>query len=299
MNRMCSEPDIYEVDAYWKTQGITDSDQVRHEVLWLAAGRREVPIHTGKCSFCAEMLESFQRMHGILETEESVTVAVCPSAEVFSRYYYGEKNPTLANHIKICSACREDLAYFARSQQPRERAVPVSRRLVWLAVAAAAVVFTLIPWPWMKRPTKPARNFQQSSQYAKLAQVPIIDVAELMAESPADHHTRIQKVLDIYNQGDYKTAGEFADVIVRAVDDPSAGYLMAMSLYKQGKVKEALESMRTAEATEPLSSYRCWGALQFALMVGDKETIRRELKHVDNDPKYQDRCRQIEAQLKS
>lgn len=298
MNRMCTEPGIYEADAYWKSQGLTDPDQVRGEVLWVAAGRREVPIHTGKCPFCAEMFESFQRMHGIVDSTESVNVAVCPSAEVFSSYYYGEKNPALAEHLKSCSACREDLAYFARSQQPRERAVPVSRRLVWLAVAAAAVIFTLIPWPWMKRPAKPAHNFQQSSEYASLAQAPPIDPAELMAESPADHHTRIQKVLDIYNQGDYKTAEQFADIIVRAVDDPSAGYLMAMAQYKQGKTREALESMRTSEATQPLTAYRCWGALQFALMLGDKETIRREMAHVHQHPDYQDRCRLLESRIK-
>jgi len=86
------------------------------------------------------------------EPKVSVSIAVCPDAATFSRYYYGEKNPALAEHLKSCPACREDLAFFARSQQPRERTLPVNRRLVWLAVAAAAVVFTLIPWPWMKKP---------------------------------------------------------------------------------------------------------------------------------------------------
>jgi hypothetical protein len=303
MKGMCTEPGIYEVDAYWKSQGVTDEEQVRHEVLWQAAGRREVPIHTGKCRYCAELLESFQRMHSVIgaadaEPKVSVSFAVCPDAATFSRYYYGEKNPALAEHLKSCPACREDLAFFARSQQPRERTLPVNRRLVWLAVAAAAVVFTLIPWPWMKKPEKPAHVFQQSSQYASLAQVPPIDRDKLMAESPADHHTRIDTVLASYNKGDYKQAEQFADIIVRAVDDPSAGYLLAMAQYKQGKLKEALESMRTAEAIQPLTAYRCWAALQFALMLGDKETIQRELNHVSGHSEYHDRCEQIRHQLK-
>jgi tetratricopeptide (TPR) repeat protein len=298
MSTMCTDPGTYEVDAYWKSQGLTSVDQVRHEALWQAAVSGETPIHTGKCEFCAELLESFQRMHAVVDADSSVTVAVCPDAATFSAYYYGEKNPELAAHLKNCSACREDLAFFARSQQPREKALPASRKLLWLAAAAAALVFTLIPWPWLKRPEKPAHIFQQSSQYASLAQVPPIDHAELLAESPADHHSRIERVLAVYEKGDYKQAEQFADIMVRAVDDPSAGYLLAMAQYKQGKTKEALESMRAAESTLPRSAYRCWGALQFALMLGDTETIRQELNHAGGHPEYHDRCDQLRQQLK-
>jgi tetratricopeptide (TPR) repeat protein len=298
MSTMCTEPGIFEVDAYWKSQGFTSADQVRQEVLWQAAGSGETPIHTGKCPYCSELLESFRRMRSVVDAEESVAVAVCPDAAAFSAYYYGEKNPALAAHLKACSACREDLAFLARSQQPREKALPASRKLLWLAAAAAALVFTLIPWPWLKRPEKPAHIYQGSSQFASLAQVPPIDRAELLAESPADHHSRIERVLAVYEKGDYKQAEQFADIMVRAVDDPSAGYLLAMAQYKQGKTKEAFESMRAAEATLPRSAFRCWGALQFALMLGDKETIRQELNHAGGHAEYHDRCDLIRQQLK-
>jgi hypothetical protein len=297
MNTMCTEPGIYEVDAYWRAQGLTNDEQVRHEVLWQAAVNRETPIHTGKCRYCAELLESFQRMQAVIDTKESVTVAVCPDAETFSAYYYGAKNPALAEHLKACSACREDLAFLARSQPPRERALPVQRRLIWLAAAAAAVVFTLIPWPWLKPPEKPPHVYTQSSKYASLAEVPVIDRAQLMAVSPVDHHSRIEKVLAAYDRGDYKQAEQFADIIVRAVDDPAAGYMLAMAQYKLGKTKEAFESMRVSEATQPMSGYRCWATLQFALMLGDTETIQRELKHAGGHEPYHDRCEEIRRRI--
>jgi hypothetical protein len=298
MNRMCTDPSVYEVDAYWKSQGVNTEEQVRHEVLWRAASRGEVPIHTGTCKYCAELYASFERLSGALDSDTSLTLAVCPDAEAFSRYYYGEKNEAIAEHVKICSACKEDLAFLARSQEPRERTLPLQRRLMWLAAAAAALIFTLLPWPWNQKPNKiPPRSFQQSSQYASLAVPPEIDRAELMAVSAADHHSRIEQVIGFYEKGDYKQAERVADIIYRAVDDPAAAYLMGMAEYKQGNLKDALEAMRASEATSPVTGYRCWGTLQLALMLGDKETIRRELKHVTNESAYHDRCVQLSQKL--
>jgi hypothetical protein len=49
---------------------------------------------------------------------------------------------------------------------------------------------------------------------------------------------------------------------------------------------------------QPVTEYRCWGALQFALMLGDRVTIDRELRHVGSDPKYSERCGKIRAALR-
>jgi hypothetical protein len=297
MSRMCTDPSVYNVDDFWQLQGLATSEQVRQEVLWQAARNGETPIHTGKCAYCAELLASLQRMNAVIASDEPITVAVCPDADSFSRYYYGEKNPAIEAHLKTCTACREDLAFLARSQQPREKAIPIQRRIMWLGAAAAALIFTLLPWPWNRKHEPPKHIYQRSEQYAKLAQPPEIDRAELMAVSAPDHHSRIDKVIELYNKGDYKTAGEYADVIYRAVEDPAAAYLLAMAQYKQGKLPEAFESMRTSERMQPPSEYRCWGALQFALMLGDRATIDRELQHLKGDPRYNDRCDKIRAAL--
>jgi hypothetical protein len=294
---MCTDPAVYNLDDYWTSQGLTGEEQVRHEVLWQAARNGEVPIHTGKCPYCAELLASFQRMNGILTAEGPVTLAVCPDAEAFSRYYYGDPNPAIEEHLKICSACREDLAFLARSQEPRERAIPLKRKIMWLGAAAAALVFTLVSAQWNKKHDPPEHTYAQSERYRYLAEPLTIDRAELMAVSAPDHHSRIDRVIELYNKGDYKTAGEFADVIYRAVDDPAAEYLSALVQYKQGKIKEALETMRVSERMQPATEYRCWGALQLALMMGDRATIDRELRHVSDDPKYGQRCAKIRAAL--
>jgi tetratricopeptide (TPR) repeat protein len=299
MTRMCTDPGVYKLDGSWNAQGLAEEEQVRHEVLWQAAHDGEVPIHTGKCAYCADLLASFQRVQGVLACEEPVTLAVCPGAEDFSRYYYGEPDQKIEEHLKICTLCREDLAFMARSQEPREKAIPLKRKIMWFGAAAAALVFTLLPWPWNKKPELPQHSYQASSRFAALAQPPAMDRAELLAISAVDHHTRIEKVIDLYNKGEYKSAGEFADIIYRTVDDPAAAYLLGLCQYKQGKVKEALESMRAAERTLPMTEFRCWNTLQVALMLGDSDTIKRELKHVGDDPKYQDRCAKIKSLLQS
>jgi hypothetical protein len=95
MSRMCIDPSVYDVDEFWKSQGLTDRDQVCQEVLWQAARNGETPIHTGKCMYCAELLASLKRMNGVISASEPVTLAVCPDASSFSRYYYGGKDPSI------------------------------------------------------------------------------------------------------------------------------------------------------------------------------------------------------------
>jgi hypothetical protein len=294
---MCTDPTLYSPDDFWKAQGLTEEEQVRHEVLWQAARNGETPIHIGKCSYCAELLASFQRMNGVISETEPIIVAVCPDAESFSRYYYGERNPKIEEHLKTCTACREDLAFLARSQEPREKALPLKRKLMWLGAAAAALIYTLMPWPWNKKPAPAAPIYQASNKYANLAEPPVVDKVELMRIAAPDHYSRIEQVLDAYDKGDYKKAEEYADIIYRAVEDPAAAYLRGMAQYKQNKIKEAYISMWTAERIQPITEYRCWNALQLALMVGDRADIERELRHVGSDPKYADRCAKIKAAL--
>ena len=295
MNRMCIDPSVYQVDEFWQSQGMADEEQVRQEVLWQAARNGEVPIHTGKCEYCAQLLASFQRMNSVLRaaSEELITLTRCPDAEAFSKHYYGDRNPAIEAHLKTCAPCREDLAFLARSQEPREKALPLKRRIMWLGAAAAALIFTLLPWPWNHRHEAPSHIYQRTDKYAKLAQPPEIDRAELMKISAPDHHSRIDKVIELYDKGDYKTADQYAEVIYRAVEDPAAAYLMGMAEYKEGKLPEAFESMRASEQMQPQTEYRCWGTLQLALMMGDKATIERELKHVSQDQRYKDRCSMI------
>jgi hypothetical protein len=303
MSRMCIDPGIYQPDAHTEAMGLSGADQIRHERLWTAAETGVAPPHAEECPYCAELLAAFVRMRSVLDAgAEPVTVAACPDVPTLSRYYYGEirgeRGDAIGRHMKVCTECRQDLAFLARSQEPREKAVPIQRRVVWMAIAAAALVASILTWSTTKK-SKPeeALNFTPSAKYASMVQMPPLDRADLMAASPAPHHSRLEQVLAAYEKGDYNTAAKYAAIISNAVDDPSAEYLLGMALYHQGKMPEGFRAMRISERMAPQTGYRCWTMLQFALLLGDRATVEKEASHVGAEPAYAARCRDILTRL--
>jgi hypothetical protein len=303
MSRMCIDPAIYVPDAHSEALGLSGADQVRHERLWTAAETGVAPAHAAECAYCAELLDSFLRMRSVLDPgTEAVTVAACPDVHTLARFYYGElrgeRGDAIGRHMKTCTECRHDVAFLARSREPRENVAPVNRRLLWMAVAAGALVASLITYGLGKK-AKPeeALNFTPSGKYAALVQMPALDRNAMMAASPAAHHSRLEQVLAAYEKGDYKQAAEYAGIIASAVDDPSAEYLLGMSLYREGKMTEAFRAMRISERMAPQAAYRCWTMLQFALLMGDRATVEKEAHHAGEDPAYAARCRDVLTRL--
>ncbi|MCU1258380.1 MAG: hypothetical protein JWO80_1265 [Bryobacterales bacterium] len=307
MSRMCTDPGVYQPDAHSEALGLAGWNQIRNERLWTAAETGVTPQHAAECEFCSQLLASFVRMRSVLEPDSErsagpVTVAACPDVPMLSRFYYGElrddRGDAIARHLKICTECRHDVAFLARSQEPRERVAPMRRRLAWMAIAAAALVASLLTWSTGKK-AKPeeALNFTPSAKYASLVQMPALDRRELLADSPAPHHSRLEQVLAAYEKGDYKKAEEYATIIVNAVDDPSAEYLLGMAEYHEGKMTEAFRAMRISERMAPQTGYRCWTMLQFALLLGDRATVEKEAHHAGSEPEYAARCKEILTRL--
>ncbi len=302
MGRMCIDPGEYQPDSHALALGLTGTEEVRHERLWTAAETGVASPHASECAYCAALLASFVQMRSVLEPaagiEDQVTVAACPDVDTLSRYFYGElhgdRRDGIAGHLKVCTECRHDLAFLARSQEPRERTAPVRRRVMWMAVAAAALVASLIPWPWArKRGGEEPLGFTPSSQYASLVSMPPLDTKEMLADSPASHHSRVEQVIAQYQKGDYAKAAEYANIIASMVEDPSAEYLLGMADYHLGKNEAGFRAMRASERMQPQTGYRCWTMLQFALLLGDRATVEKEARHAGADTKFQSRCREI------
>ena len=282
--------------------GLETADQVRHETLWHAAIHDETPLHADACPYCADLLASFRQIRNTLAAENGpVVYAKCPGAETLASYEYGELKgeaaDAVAEHLKSCPECKKDLAFLARSQEPREKVIPIRRRLAFMAVAAAAFIACIVPWPWLKDKTpKIDASFTPSAKWVAMAEMPAIDVPRLMKYSPESHHSRLEVALTAYEKGEYKKAEDVSLIIANAVDDPSAEFLLAMSRYKQGKLKEGYAAMKQAEHMRP-APYICWATLNYALLVGDRATIQREASHAGGHAEYADKCHEILAKL--
>ncbi len=304
MNKMCVDPGQYEPDEYWRSIGVETAEQVRHERLWRAAEQADPPEHLAACRDCAALFESFVRLHAIAvpKVDEQVAVAQCPDAKTIADYQGGELEgePALAvrEHLKVCPPCREDVAFLARSVEPRERLLGMRTRLVLMAVAAAALLATVIPWNRGNDRAKEVKlNFTPSSQWAHMAKIPEVNRAEVLQESPESHHSRLEQVLDAYEKGEFAKAEEYAGIMTRVVEDPSAEYMLAMARYKQNKITEGYKAMLVSERDAPQTANRCWATLQYALLVGDRHTVEREAGHAGSEPEYNQRCRDVLLKL--
>jgi len=305
MNRMCVDLGQFEPDEYWRSLGIATAEQVRYELLWRTAESSIPSEHAARCPACAALLESFTRLRSILVVPaDSGTVAFarCPDARAIADYQSGELTGEavrfVRDHLRQCGPCREDLAFLARSQEPRERTLPARRRVLLMAIAAAALLAAVIPWKRGPDTPKPEKlNFTPSSRYASLAQMPALDRAELLRESPQSHHPQLEQVLDAYEKGEFSKAADYAGVMANVLEDPSAEYMLAMSLYRQNKMPQAYQAIKAAERIKPETAYRCYTTLQFALLLGDKDTVIREARHASADPEYTPHCRDVLTKL--
>ena len=312
MTRMCVDPGQYEPDEYWLSIGVVTVEQVRHERLWRAVEAGDPPQHLSVCADCSALFDSFTRLRAISVVGEvaaddsgearDIAVSRCPDALTIAAYQSGEiegdADEAIKQHLKICAPCREDVAFLARSLEPRDRLLGRRTRLVLMAVAAAALLATVIPWKRGNDVAKEVKlDFTPSSRWAQLVRMPEVNRAEVLRDSQEEHHSRLEQVLDAYEKGQFAKAEEMAGIMTSVVEDPSAEYLLAMARYKQNKVTEGYKAMLVSERMSPQTGNRCWATLQYALLVGDRKSVEREAAHAGSEPEYTQRCRDVLAKL--
>ena len=308
MSRMCVDPGQYEPDEYWISIGVVTVEQVRHERLWRAVEAGDPPQHLSVCTECSALFDSFTRLRAISVVPDEagqardIAVSRCPDALTIAAYQSGETageaDEAIKQHLKICAPCREDVAFLARSLEPRDRLLSQRMRLVLMAVAAAALLATVIPWKRGHDVGKEVKlDFTPSSRWAQLVRMPEVNRAEVLRDSPQERHSRLEQVLEAYEKGQFSKAEEIAGIMTSVVEDPSAEYLLAMARYKQNKVTEGYKAMLASERMAPQTGARCWATLQYALLMGDKKSVEREAAHAGSEPEYAQRCRGLLAKL--
>ena len=87
--------------------------------------------------------------------------------------------------------------------------------------------------------------------------------------------------------------------LARKGGDPGVQMVYAMSLFKTQLMTDAYREMLVSEAMVPRDSLRCWVMLQFALMVGDRPVIEREVRHLASDPNYNLKAQAILDRVRS
>jgi len=120
--------------------------------------------------------------------------------------------------------------------------------------------------------------------------------SDLMATliEPQKFRPLLEDSLNAYEAGDYGMAESKARAILAAFPtDPSALFVAAMAEYRLGNIRDAEKLMGESERTQPMSGYRCWGALQMGLATGSRPRVDRECKHLEGDPAYGPRVEQI------
>ncbi len=274
-------------------------EERRHEALWqYALGKsagdgQALARHVEHCRACASLVESFRRLDAGLRARATV-FAACPSARDLSDYHYcemeAERREKVAAHLEDCSYCREDLAWLGQTAESKVVTMP-GRRWTgrWAIIGAVAAAFLLAAIGGLR--------YLRPPSYADLAQVPSIDRGELAVtlDRPEKFRRVLEDSLNAYDAGDYVSAEAKLKPILDAFpSDPSALYVEALAEFKRGNGVAAEKLMEQSERTQPMSAYRCWGALQLALATGSRAGIDRECKHLAGHPVYSERVRGIQ-----
>ncbi len=132
----------------------------------------------------------------------------------------------------------------------------------------------------------PIQDTVYSAKYRNLGRLPLLDRNDLTRVAPPDHWASLDKAMSALELGDTRRAVGLAARLINSKDEPAAEYVMGRALYRERMLSAAKESLLKSEQMSPQTPYRCWTALQIGLILGDKDVVLRECKHLANDPQY-------------
>ena len=302
----CSEPDRFQPAGYWASQGLEIEEQVRWEMLWQAATSetdlaKQTLKHAEGCDYCGDVVDRFRRVKYAMKPGRTTELAICPAAAELFDFLHNrlsaEVSQKVAAHAKKCGICSGELRWLAKAEKQSLRSViltPRARMITLLALAATVVLGAVILRTVKGRtPYVPIEDHVYSTRYKDLARLPLLDRGDLMNAAPSSHWPALDKAMSALELGDTRRAVGLAARLVNNEDEPAAEYVLGRALYREHMTSAANEALLKAERMSPPSAYRCWSALQIGLILGDKDTVFRECKHVENDPQYSEAAKKI------
>lgn len=302
----CSEPERFQPAGYWASQGLETEEQVRWEMLWQAATSstdlaRQTLEHAEGCDYCGDVVDRFRRVAYAMKPGHAVALAICPSASELFDYLHeqlpAEISTKVAAHIKKCSICARELRWLAKSGKRSTRPVMMTSRgkMITLLAMAATVLIGAVIFATVKSRTSylPIQDKVYSTRYRDLGRLPLLDRPDLMNAAPPSHWSGLDKAMSALELGDSRRAVGLAARLVNNQDEPAAEYVLGRALFRERMLSAANEALLKAERMDPPSAYRCWSALQIGLILGDKDTIYRECKHLEKNPQYTESVQKI------
>ena len=221
-------------------------------------------------------------------------------------------------HLTQCSICRTERTQALDGHAPRQLPIPApphveaggGRKLTWTVAAllVGAAAFGGYYYFSAHNATHANASVLSEHPHATVAvdprykdlveNVPINDV-KVMASVRPDNRAAIKFALDQFSLGQASQALMVSAQVAGKGNDPGAQMIYAMSLYRTQLMTDAYREMLKSEAMNPRDSFRCWIMLQFALMVGDRDMIEREGKHLADNPEYHVKVSHILDQVRA
>jgi hypothetical protein len=278
-------------------------EERRSELFWRYRSGRldpavaaEIERHAASCEDCRNALEA-EAMLAVSRAGGKVLFAKCPSSEELLQYL--ERDPALGpfrrleikGHLDRCELCREETSWAAGRVAPPKAA----KRRIWtgwkwswpLPAAAAAVL--LVAWIYPSQ--------FGSRRYARYAQVPDVPYEAMIAEFAALHpeeKSRFQTAAQLISLGEYSQGTKLLqDLESRHAGDPTIQFFRGYVALREGRSKEAALLCTKAEKRS-LDGFRCWYLANVALLAGDVELAKKEIRHAKAHEPYTDLARRLE-----
>jgi hypothetical protein len=307
----CSEPERFQPVGYWASQGLETEDQVRWEMMWQAATSetdvaKQALEHAEGCDYCGHVLDQFRGVAYAMKPGRPVDLAICPSAAVMVDYLHDSLSPALgqkvAAHLRICKTCEKELKWLTGIEKRSRRPVlmtPRAKMIVALAAAAVLVIAAGISFTVTGHTTyTPIEDKVYSNRYHDLALLPYLDRADLIKAAPPSHWNDLDRAMSALELDDNRRAIGLTARLISQKDEAAAEYVMGRALFKEKMLSAAEEALLKSERMDPPSPFRCWTALQIALILANKPAIMRECQHLANNPEYSAKVQTILDEVK-
>jgi hypothetical protein len=286
-------------------------EQVRWEMMWQAATSdtdiaKQAREHAEGCDHCGDVLDRYKRIVYSMKPGNQVLLAICPSAEELFDFAHrslpSDLQEKVGRHVQRCNLCSKELKWLIHSEKASHRTVvltPRARMIIMLAAAAVVAIGAIVFAVSSTGSSNyiPIKDHVYSARYRDLAKLPPIDRKDLLDAAPVSHWPALDKAMSALELGETHRAVSLTARYSDQNDDPAAEYIKGRALYRDIMLSASKEALLKSEAMQPMSAYRCWTALQIGLILGDKEVVLRECKHLKNNKEYGEAVEKIRQEV--